>query len=192
MSVKFPRSLYAAGILLVLFGGSMLRAAETPLLLPARDVDITYVISQPDQPTIRQRTRWSAAGHLERVDGPDRGTTISDHDGKEITLIVPASRTYRKLEAPPRRPLEPAKESVLIRGAGAVVAKVHCTDWSWTEDGETHIVCATPDGVLLRLVVDGKTVIEARSVSYRPQRADLFRVPFGYVPALAPDGGTGQ
>lgn len=48
------------------------------------------------------------------------------------------------------------------------------------------------DGVLLRLVVDGDTVMQARSVSYAPQPAELFQVPQGYEPALAPGGGPGQ
>ena len=66
-----------------------------------------------------------------------------------------------------------------------------CVDWSWTEDVETHTVCLTSDGVLLRLVVDGNKVIEARSVSYGQQRPELFEVPPGYEPALAPEGGPG-
>jgi hypothetical protein len=45
-------------------------------------------------------------------------------------------------------------------------------------------------GVMLRLVVDGQTVIEAHSVSYSRQAADLFQVPRDYAPALAPEGGT--
>jgi hypothetical protein len=47
----------------------------------------------------------------------------------------------------------------------------------------------TPDGVLLRLVIDGQTVMQARSVSYGPQRSELFQVPTDYAPALAPEGG---
>jgi hypothetical protein len=43
---------------------------------------------------------------------------------------------------------------------------------------------------MLRLVIDGQTVIEARSVSYGRQSADLFQVPRDYGPALAPEGGT--
>jgi len=65
---------------------------------------------------------------------------------------------------------------------------LHCVDWSWTEDVEAHTVCATADGVLLRLIADGKTVKEARSVSYGRQRPELFELPPGYMPALAPDG----
>jgi hypothetical protein len=70
------------------------------------------------------------------------------------------------------------------------VAGLHCTNWSWTEDVETRTACMTADGVLLRLVVDGYTVIEARTVSYGPQKVELFRIPPDYAPALAPEGGT--
>src|SRR6516162_3677322 len=44
-----------------------------------------------------------------------------------------------------------------------------CIDWSWMDDTEVHIACLTPDGVLLRLVIDGRIVAEARSVLYAPQ-----------------------
>jgi hypothetical protein len=50
-------------------------------------------------------------------------------------------------------------------------------------------VCITADGVLLRFLVDGQIVSEARSVSYGPQPAELFQVPAGYAPLLAPEGG---
>jgi len=66
---------------------------------------------------------------------------------------------------------------------------LHCVNWSWVEDVETRTVCMTEDGVLLRFLIDDKPVSEARSVSYRPQPADLFQVPPGYTPLLAPEGG---
>jgi hypothetical protein len=52
------------------------------------------------------------------------------------------------------------------------------------------VVCLTPDGVLLRLIIDGQTIMQARAVSYGSQRADLFQVPPDYTPALAPEGGS--
>jgi len=166
-------------------------AAEAPLLLPARDVDITYDVTRPQQPKIRQRVRWLAAEHLERVDGPDKATTIFDRGTHEITLLMPASRTYRKLNGEARRPPAPDAGAALKRGDDVVVAGLHCTDWSWTgEDLIVHVVCLTPDGVLLRLIIDGQTIMQARSVSYGSQHADLFQVPPDYTPALAPEGGS--
>ena len=165
-------------------------AQDQPKLLPTRDVDITYDVTRPQQPRTRERVRWLAGDHLERVDFSGRSTTIFDRNAHEVTLLTPANRTYRKLGGAPRRALEPEPGAILKRGNDAVVAGLPCTDWSWTEDVETHTVCATTDGVTLRLVVDGATFFQARSVKYAPQKAELFQVPPNYAPALAPDGGA--
>ena len=173
-------------VVTVFLSGSASRPDDQPKLLPTRDVDIRYDVTRPQQPKVRERVRWLSAEHLERVDASGRSTSIFDHDGRVVTLLTPATRTFRKLDQAPRRPLEPEPGSALQRGAEAMVAGLPCTDWSWMEDGEKHIVCATADGVILRLVVDGQTYIEARSVKYEPQKADLFGVPANYTPALAP------
>ncbi len=183
------RTLPPTAALALVLVGPVAWAEEQPQFLPTRDVDITYDVIRPSQTKkIRERVRWLAGGHLERIDGPDRSTTILDHSADEITLLTPARRTYSKLAGAPRRPLDPEPGTALKRGNEAIVAGLHCVDWSWTEDVETHTVCATADGVLLRLIVDGKTIKEARSVSYARQGPELFQVPPGYTPALAPDG----
>jgi hypothetical protein len=182
----------SAVVAILLLAGCPIWADETPQLQPARDVDITYDVTRPQQPKVRERVRWSASQHLERVDGPDKSATVFDHGAHEITLLIPKSRTYRKLDGVARRPPAPETGVVLKRGDDVVVAGLHCTDWSWTgEDLIVHVVCITSDGVLLRLVIDGHTVMQARSVSYGPQRVELFQVPPGYTPALAPEGSTG-
>lgn len=168
--------------------GLPIRAADGPVLLPTRDVDLTYDVTRPQKPKVRERVRWLAAEHLERVDASGRATTIFDHEAHAITLLTPATRTFRKLDQAPRRALWPEPGAALKRGAEALVAGLPCTDWSWTEEGgEQHSVCATADGVILRLIVDGQTFIQARSVKYGPQRVDLFRVPANDAPALAPE-----
>ena len=162
--------------------------AETPQLLPTRDVDVTYDVTLPSQPRVRERMRWLAAEQLERVDGPHRSTTIFNRRTREIIHLSSANRTFLQLDMP-RRPEEPAPEVILKRGNESVIAGLHCVNWSWTEDVETRTVCMTEDGVMLRFLIDGKTVSEARSVSYRNQPAELFQVPSGYAPLLAPEGG---
>lgn len=185
------RPLSSVAVAILLLAGSPIRADEAPQLLPTRDVDITYDVTRPQQPKIRERVRWLADEHLERVDGPDKSTTIFDRRTHEITLLVPANHTYRKLDGVARRPPEPAAGAELKRGDDAVVAGMHCTDWSWTgDDVVVRAACITPDGVMLRLVVDGNTIMQARSVHYAPQRAELFQVPPDYAPALAPEGGS--
>ncbi len=176
---------------LLLIASPLCAGEQPPQELPTRDVDISYQITRPDQPTIMQRRRWLASERLVRVDGSDKSATIYDRSAHEITVLNFANRTYLKLEGAPRLPLDPEKGEALTRGGEFVVAGLHCTDWLWTEDVETHTVCLTPDGVLLRLVVDGKTVMQARSVSYARQPAELFQVPPNYTPALASEGDPG-
>lgn len=170
--------------------GSPLRSAEQqPQTAPTRDVDITYRIKRPGQPAIVERRRWLASQHLRRVDGPDNSATIFDQSTGELTLLNPATRTYRTLQGPAAKRMSPGEGATLSRKGEAMIAGLTCVDWSWTDDTEMHTACLTPDGVLLRLVIDGQIVAEARSVLYAPQPPELFEVPPGYQPALAPEGG---
>ncbi len=182
------RSLPPTVALALLLAGSQPRADERPQLFPTRDVDITYDVTRPHEPKIRERVRWLASEGLERIDGADKSSTIFNRNGHEITLVSPATRTYRKLEGEQGRPPVPEPGAVLTRGNDADIAGLRCVDWSWTDDVQSHTVCATADGVLLRHVVDGQTVRQARSVSYGRQSPELFQVPPHYAPALAPEG----
>jgi hypothetical protein len=183
-----PRWLVPMAVLSVLLTGADGLADSQPTLLPTRDVDIRYDVTRPQEPKVRERVRWLAGEHLERVDASGRSTSIFDRDGHVVTLLTPANRTFRKVDRAPRRPSEPAPGAVLTRGRDAVIAGLPCTDWSWSEDGENHTLCVTADGVTLRLIVDGQTFVEARSVKYAPQKPGLFEVPDNCTPAIAPEG----
>lgn len=184
------RLIQSAG-LVVLLAGPVVEAEERPQLRPTRDVDVTYRVSGARGPATWERVRWSATRHLERVDGPDRAVTIFDRAGSEITLLNPRSRTYRKLEGASHSPIEPEQGTTVTRGAASKILGLPCTDWSWLANEETHAVCTTPDGLVLRVAIDGKTVMQALSVHYRQQAAGLFEIPPNYAPALAPEGGPG-
>ena len=185
MPMPYVRRMLPIAVLASLVGKA--GAEEPPRLLPIRDVDIIYEVTLPSQPRIRERVRYLAAEQLERVDTPHRSTTIFDRRTHEMTIINSANRTVLKLDMP-QQAQEPGPKVVLKRGDESVVAGLHCVDWSWTEDVEARTLCITAGGVLLRFVVNGQIVSEARSVSYRPQPAELFQAPFDYTPALAPEG----
>ena len=85
--------------------------------------------------------------------------------------------------------MSPEEGIILKRGGESKIAGQDCINWSWMDETEMHTACLTPDGVLLRLIVDGQIVAEARSVLYAPQPPKLFEIPPGYEPALAPEGG---
>src|SRR4029077_10649230 len=97
------RTLLLAAPLAFFLAGAPVRAEDGPMLQPTRDVDVAYDVTRPEKPKVRERVRWSAAEHLERVDASGRATTIFDHEGHAITLLTPATRTFRKLEQAPRR-----------------------------------------------------------------------------------------
>jgi hypothetical protein len=113
--------------------------AESPQLLPTHDVDITYDVTLPSQPRVRERVRWLAAEQLERVDGPHKSTTIFNRRTHEMIPLTSGNRTFLKLDMP-RQPEEPAPEAILKRGNDSVVAGLHCVNWSWAEDVETGTV----------------------------------------------------
>ena len=190
--------IYLRGSLVVVFSIStaLLSAAsfaqqpsQEPQVLPTRDVDISYTDTREGLPPTVERRRWSASEHLQRVDGKDKTATIFDRNKNEFTLLNPANKTYLKLEGSPRMPLAPGKGVALLRGSETVIAGQHCVDWSWTIDNETRAACLTPDGVMLRLIVDGRTILLARSVRYAQQPAEIFQIPPDYQPALSPAGG---
>jgi hypothetical protein len=172
--------------------GSPLHSEQQPQTAPTRDVDITYRITRPGQPVIIERRRWWASHHLRRVDGPDKSATIFDQSSGELTLLNPANQTYLTLKGPAAKRMSPEEGINLKRGGETKIAWLNCIDWSWVDETEMHTACLTPDGVLLRLIVDGQIVAEAQSVLYAPQPPELFEIPPGYEPALAPEGGPGD
>jgi hypothetical protein len=183
------RTMPLALVLSVAVVGPPLHSEEQqPQTAPTRDVDITYQITRPDQSAIVERRRWLASQHLRRVDGLDKSATIFDQNSGELTLLNAANHTYRTLQGLPAKRMSPERGTTLKRGGEFEIAGLNCIDWSWMDDTEMHTACLTPDGVLLRFVVDGRVVALARSVVYAPQSPELFEVPPGYEPALAPEG----
>lgn len=190
LQMKILRSLPLVAAISVMAVASFSQSEQPqPQITPTHDVDITYQITRGGQPAIVERRRWLASQHLRRVDGPDKSATIFDQSRGELTLLNATNHTYLTLVGPAAKRMSPEKESALKRGGESQIAGLTCINWSWMDDTEMHTACLTPDGVLLRLIVDGQIVAQARSVLYAPQPPELFEVPPGYEPALAPEGG---
>ena len=179
-----------AGLAALALAGGVALAQDRPKLLPMRDVDITYRVTRPGEPKIRERVRWQAADELERVDLPGGATSIFDHKTRYVTVLARESRSYLKLKSIARGPIEPDPNATLTHGGEATIAGLRCTLWGWVnpEDQKPYKICATDDGVPLSLRVDGQMVAEAVSVQYRTQKSTLFEVPSGYEPSLASEG----
>ena len=111
------RCLLATAVLASLLVGPVARA-ESPQLLPTRDVDITYDVTLPSQPRVRERVRWLAAEKLERVDGPHKSTTIFNRRTREIIHLSLADLRSCRMPSTRLRP----SSSPLISAPTRVVA----------------------------------------------------------------------
>ena len=163
-------------------------AQDRPKLMPDRDVDVSYRVVASDKP-MRQRVRWLAAQHAERIDGGGDSFTLADRTTDFITIVTKRSKTYVKVAEPAGGVFNTNQAADFTRGGDATIAQLPCTEWSWVDasTGKPRTVCATADGVMLRMTEDGHTLVEAITVTYRKVKPKTFQVPVGYEPVLVPD-----
>ncbi len=165
------------------------QAQDKPKLIPDRDVDLTYRVTDGSGALAQQRVRWLAAEHLLRREGPGTGFTLIDRKTDYITIVNTRTKSYVKVEEPAGGLFRIDSAGLVTKGGGATVAKLPCTEWSWvdTSTQQPRTVCTTDDGVMLRVTEAGRTLIEAISITYRKVNPKTFAVPVGYEPTLIPD-----
>ena len=77
----------ALWVVALVVGAAAAMAEQQPKLMPTRDVDIRYDVTRPQEPKVRERVRWLASEHLERVDATGRSTSIFDRDAHAVTFL---------------------------------------------------------------------------------------------------------
>jgi hypothetical protein len=183
-----------AALVLLTGGAAAARAQEKPQLVPTRDVDVTYTMlpggagpggAQPnDQTPLHQRMRWLAGQQLLRVDPPTPGLyMLVNYRTKHVAMVyTPDKQVMETDTASVGFPGASVAAGSFVRGSEDQVAGLACTNWA-TKDvaGEPAEVCITADGVMLRAVATGRTLVQATSVTYGPQDPTLFQVPAGYT-----------
>jgi hypothetical protein len=170
----------------LLTGAALPRAAhaESPIVQPTHDVDVTYkvpVASSGADMAILQRLRFSASLHRQRVDLPTSGNwMVLDFTTKQMQMVRDESHEIVDMPAPDSA-AQPATTASFVRVGPAQVAGLDCTEWR-THDtrGQETIACYTADGVLLRARNDSAVLMEAVDVKYATQGADVFALPSGY------------
>ncbi|HEX2941288.1 MAG TPA: DUF4412 domain-containing protein [Rhodopila sp.] len=182
------------GLVAALLLVSGIAQAETgPKLIPTRDVDITYRVTRPNEQPFKWRVRWNAGSAMERVDGPGGSVVLVNHKTHDETLLNSKTRTYVKVDVPSDNLLDQAPDAPVTRQGNSRIAGLSCTDWAWTDndDQQPHTICVTEDGVRLREIIAGKTVMLAKSVKYRKLKGKMFEIPSDYEPSLSPSGAQG-
>ena len=166
-----------------LWSGAALADADRAILLPTRDVDVTYRSVQPDGRVLDQGFRWRAADRIARVRLPSGGVEmLMDYRTRHVSVMHLSEHTSVEVDDAVPPPPGGADEASYRRRGTARVAGVECTMWDTRDEaGRATQVCITADGVLLRAGQDGQVLIEAVSVSYAAQDAASFHVPAGWT-----------
>jgi hypothetical protein len=163
-------------------------AIDRPPALPTRDVDVVYMMVQPDAPdgprVLEQRMRWAAAAGKLRVDPPTPGLwVVMDTRTHLLSTVREADRTVLELTSAQAQlgPGLPAGAAGFTRRGAADVAGLSCTEWETRDmSGVPVLACITTDGVLLRARAGARVLVEALHVAFAPQDPSVFRVPADY------------
>jgi hypothetical protein len=151
-------------------------APARPLLHPSRDVDVTYRMVHGDT-VLTERMRWQAATLRQRVDPPTDGLFIViDYRAGQMHTVRLSDRLVVNMSAPA------SSDGAYVRQGEDHVAGLACTDWEATaSDGRSTVACITTDGVTLRAISGGQTLLSAISVDYAPQDSAVFALPDGFT-----------
>jgi hypothetical protein len=157
--------------------------AETPIVQPTRDVDVTYKVpvAGGNDMAILQRLRFSASLRRQRVDLPTSGNWMMlDFATKQMAMVRDESHEIVDLPAPDTAS-QPGGGAAFTRVGSARVAGLDCTEWHTRDTrGQETVACYTADGVLLRARNENTVLMEAVDVNYAPQGPEVFALPEGY------------
>lgn len=179
------------------------RAQDRPRVQPSRDVAVTYRLEGDAASAVpggvpgALRLSWDAAGQRLRAEPEGRTQAVivdlRAHSAQMVDATLRSALTLPVRDAD----LQPLTldGARLTRRGDAVVAGLPCTDWAVQSPRGAGTVCLTADGVALRAEgkVDGRRgSFTASSVSYGPQRDELFRVPADYMQFSLPKIGRAK
>jgi hypothetical protein len=193
---------------LLLLVASPAVAQERPLLVPTRDVAVTYLVTAGQGQGHELRMAWLVAERKLRVDAAGApGWSVIDQRAKRMLVVMDQQRAV--LEVPANTgpgglsvPTEPPASARFTRGGSATVAGLRCTVWRYEDGDKQGETCLTADGVMLRSSGGqrggqgsgqggGRTgAVEATKVAYGPQDPARFQAPPGYRSMQLPPGLT--
>ena len=155
--------------------------AQTPPVLPQRDVDVRYDVAgrNPGGSPQQERIRWSVATGKMRVDPPTAGLyIISDYRSGRTQVVKPDEQSVLELD---RGQFMVHAGAAMTRLDADQVAGLACTNWQTPDNrGQPAVLCLTADGVMLRASSGDQVLVEARSVTYAPQDPAAFLPPDGF------------
>jgi len=181
--------------LLLLLGFGAAHADTAPLILPDRDVAITYAFAAPGRPGQSYQLEYGAADERARINNPAQGTYfLIDLSAGSAKMVVPQLNSV--VNAPD---LSGLTQQITDAGHHArftllgskQYAGLSCQNWLVMSAQGTATACLTTDGVALHF--DGKNAhgsgsVTATAVSFGPQPVTDFDPPDGYNAITLPPG----
>ena len=164
-------------------------AQSQPLFQPSRDVAVTYHVDNTrpgDHRSDTVRMYFTDAGTKIRIEPTGQPNfSIVDRTAGRMTIVMQPQHMYMDMLYDPKRIMTfDTTGATLSRIGSDTVAGISCTVYEAQREGHSGKVCISSDGMLLRAKSDDPGQpnggLEAVSVAYGPQSADLFAPPPGY------------
>jgi hypothetical protein len=175
-------------LLPLLFMVALAAAPDRPPLVPTRDAAVTYRILTDGPPRELHVHEQSATGMVRFEVQGQGGFALMNLRTGQVVLVVPQQHAY--LDMPPGAASGPRQFLLdpgmkFTRTGNATIAGNDCTLWKVDGPEGPGTVCVTAEGVILRASgTSGQAGahggLEAISVSYLPQPAELFTYPADY------------
>ncbi|WP_431267483.1 DUF4412 domain-containing protein [Dankookia sp. P2] len=177
-------------------------AQERPVMVPTRDVAVTYRVTAGQGQGHELRMAWLVAERKLRVDAEGApGWSVIDQAARRMLVVMEQQRAVLELPANTGPgglsiPTEPPAGARFTKGGSDTVAGLRCTLWRYEDGDKRGETCLTADGVMLRSSggQGSRTgAVEATKVVYAPQDPARFQAPPGYrsmplPPGLVPPG----
>jgi len=182
-------------IFAMLFGLAPAVADTTPLILPDRDVAVSYQVSSPGRPDQSYQLEYDSAGQRARINNPAQGTYfLVNLPAGTAQMVVPQLNSV--VNAPDvsglTQQITDAGHNAHFTLLGpAKYAGMSCQNWLVTSSQGSATACLTSDGVALHFAgknAHGSGEVTATAVSFGTQPGTDFNAPTGYNAITLPPG----
>jgi hypothetical protein len=194
MTPRRAKAFLAPALLALPLLSTPVLAQPSPLLLPTRDVAVTYRLTGSDRVKGDIHAAWLAGQRVLRVDNASApGWLMVEQQSQRAFMVMENQGMVMRLPPAPEIAMlldRPESQGRVTQLGRRTIAGATCTDWRIERrDGKGGTACLTADGVLLRAQQAGRReVLEANRVAYGPQDPARFRLPSGYPQLQLPAG----
>jgi hypothetical protein len=182
-------------LLLLMFGLSPAAADTTPLILPNRDVAVSYELSAPGRADQSYQLEYDATGQRARINNPAQGTYfLVNLPAGTAQMVVPQLNSVVNapdLSGLTRQITDSSHNAHFTLLGPATYAGLQCQNWLVTSGQGSATACLTADGVALHFAgknAHGSGEVTATSVSFAPQPSADFSPPTGLNSITLPPG----